>query len=248
MKQLLHALCNRKPFPKHLAISTTISTSPRLASLLRIVSSVPPLLEAVDSAMTWTPGETETSLLFGKLFLLESGLNAWLRAHIQQQNQNPATKTLSQKISPPSDRHTQTTILNLTCESLCRIGLLLTTESLANLSRHNQHHPQPYSLSNPTAPIPTTSPESSAASLCQITILLTNAAQCPLRRARIASGPLHFLQDFFARRGDSDGLKWCAELKGKVYGAQDGGAPPVLRWDALFPWCLLDFHRWLDGF
>jgi hypothetical protein len=234
--QLLHALCNRKPFPKDIAVSPTISDPPNLATLLHIVSGVAPLLEAVDKAVILAPGEVDIDILFERLFVLESQLNDWLREHVQQQ-QHPATGTSNTETTPPSpppSLHTKTTVFNLTCESLCRISLLLTSESLADLSLY---HPRRASA---TATIPIPSPEVAAASLCHTATLLISAAKTPINRARVVSGPLHFLQGFFARRGDEVGLRWCAELKGRVCGVEGAG---FLRWDALLPWCLLDFHR-----
>jgi hypothetical protein len=185
----------------------------------------------VDSAVALNPGEAEVSLLFERVFELESNLNAWLRAHLQQRYAS-ASENETENISPPqpSSHHTKTTVFNLTLESLCRIGLLLTSESLVDLS---QHHRQPTT-------IPISSPEVAAASLCHTTTLLACAAKTPINCARVVSGPLHFLKGFFARNGDEAGLRWCTEMKGRVCG--DKGAE-FLRWDALLPWCLLDFHR-----
>jgi hypothetical protein len=186
----------------------------------------------VDSAVALNPGEAEVSLLFEQVFELESNLNAWLRAQLQQQ-QFSATEDKTENTSPPpssSTRHTKTTVFNLTLQSLCRISLLLTSESIADLSRH---HRQPTT-------IPISSPEVAAASLCHTTTLLASAAKTPINCARVVSGPLHFLQGFFARNEDEAGLRWCTEMKGRVCG--DKGAE-FLRWDALLPWCLLDFHR-----
>jgi hypothetical protein len=185
----------------------------------------------VDSAVALKPGEAEVGPLFEQLFELESNLNAWLRAQLQQQYFS-ATGIETENTSPPpsSTHHTKTTVFNLTLESLCRISLLLTSESLADLS---QHHRQPTT-------IPISSPEVAAASLCHTTTLLASAAKTPINCARVVSGPLHFLKGFFARNGDEVGLRWCTEMKGRVCG--DKGAE-FLRWDALLPWCLLDFHR-----
>jgi hypothetical protein len=178
-------------------------------------------------------GEVEINPLFERLFELEGSLNAWLMAQLQQHHSS-ATENDTEYIPPPSSSsstpHTKTTVFNLTLESLCRISLLLTSESLAGLS---QHH------SRPTT-IPISSPEVAAASLCHTTTLLACAAKTPINRARVVSGPLHFLQGFFARTGDETGLRWLADVKGRVCG--DKGAE-FLRWDALLPWCLLDFHR-----
>jgi hypothetical protein len=181
-------------------------------------------------------GDVEVSLLFERLFELESNLNAWLRAQLQQQHSSATendTENTSPSPSPSSSStpHTKTTLFNLTLESLCRISLLLTSESLADLS---QNHPRP------TTTIPISSPEVAAASLCHTTTLLACAAKTPINRARVVSGPLHFLQGFFARNGDETGLRWLADVKGRV--CEDKGAE-FLRWDALLPWCLLDFHR-----
>jgi hypothetical protein len=189
----------------------------------------------VDSAVALKPGEAEVSLLFEQLFELESNLNAWLRAHLQQHYASTSeneTENISPPPPPPSSAtyHTKTTVFNLTLESLCRISLLLTSESLADLSRHHRQ----------LTTLPISSPEVAAASLCHTTTLLASAAKTPINCARVVSGPLHFLKGFFARNGDEAGLRWCAGMKGRVCG--DKGAE-FLRWDALLPWCLLDFHR-----
>jgi hypothetical protein len=187
----------------------------------------------VDSVVILKLGEVEVSPLFEQLFELESSLNAWLVAQLQQQHSSTTehdTENTSLPSSSSSTPHTKTTVFNLTLESLCRISLLLASESLADLS---QHHPRP--TTNPIS-----SPEVAAASLCHTTTLLECAAKTPINRARVVSGPLHFLQGFFARNGDETGLRWLADVKGRVCG--DKGAE-FLRWDALLPWCLLDFHR-----
>lgn len=252
-EQLLHALCNRKPFPKHIATTAPPPSSSSLASLLRIVSGVAPLLEAVDSSLTSMPEAkgVDVGILFGKLFILESQLSAWLRMHLQQ---HYAAGSDIQVNSSSSSKSAKPNIFDLTCESLCRISLLLTVESLDDLRRTQpQPHHQTYRSNqldhhHPVAAIPTL--EVIAAQLCNTTLLLVSAASTPITRARVASGPVHFLQEFFTRKRDEGGLRWCAEVKERVCrnvgngGGGDGeGAAALLRWDALLPWCLLDFHQ-----
>jgi hypothetical protein len=208
-----------------------------LTSLLRIVSGVAPLLEAVDIAVSLTFGEVNIDLLFEKLFILESQLSAWLRKHLQ----HPATADDAEPTSMAS-RCNKPNVFGLTCESLCRISLLLTVESLNDLLKH--HPPlQPHQHTS-TATVPPL--EVLTAELCYMTKLLVSTASTPITKARVASGPIYFLREFFTRKGDEAGLRWCAELKGKVCGDGGGdgeGAAVFLRWDALLPWCLLDFHQ-----
>jgi hypothetical protein len=205
------------------------------------------LLEAVDTAVSSTPGEATIGLLFERLVVLESQLSAWLRTHLQ----HPGTENNSLEHTPPT-RRTNPNVFDLTCESLCRISLLLAVESLDDLlkyhSHHHHHHSQPNHNFHQTTTTTTIIPplEVLTAELCRTATHLFSAATTPINRARTVSGPIHFLRDFFTRKEDEAGLRWCDEMKGRVYGGDDDygeEAVAFLRWDALLPWCLLDFHQ-----
>jgi hypothetical protein len=208
--------------------------------LLRIVSGVAALLEAVDTAVSLSLGEANINHLLENLFILESQLSAWLRTHLR----HPATED-DTGITSLISRRDKPNVFGLTCESLCRISLLLTVESLDDLLKH--HPPLQSHHHTSTTTIPPL--EVLTANLCYTTTLLVSAASTPITKARVASGPIHFLRGFFTRKGDEAGLRWCAELRGKVCsGGDDGeGAAAFLRWDALLPWCLLDFHQMFVG-
>jgi hypothetical protein len=107
------------------------------------VSGVAPLLEAVDTAVSSTPGEATIGLLFERLVVLESQLSAWLRTHLQ----HPGTENNSLEHTPPT-RRTNPNVFDLTCESLCRISLLLAVESLDDLLKYHSHHHHDHSQPN----------------------------------------------------------------------------------------------------
>jgi len=178
------------------------------------------------------PEKADTKPLFEKLMILEYQLSSWLKAHLKRHDPTTDPEILN---APRSSTQHSTNLFNLTCESLCRISLLLAAESLNDLL---ETHPQLYyNHQTNTATLP--SPEVCAANLCQTTTLLTRAAKTPINSARLASGPVYFLREFFTRKRDAAGLQWCAGLKKSVC---DEGAP-FLSWNALLPWCLLDLHQ-----
>jgi hypothetical protein len=193
-----------------------------------------------------TSGEANIGLLFERLVSLESQLSAWLRTHLK----HPETENSSLEHTPTT-RHMNPNVFDLTCESLCRISLLLIVESLDDLLKYTSHHNHYHSLPLQTITTTTTTTvilplEVLTAELCRTAILLVSAATTPINRARTVSGPLYFLREFFARKEDEAGLRWCDELKGRVCGSDGGGgeeAAAFLRWDALLPWCFLDFHQ-----
>jgi hypothetical protein len=118
-------------------------------------------------------------------------------------------------------------LFDLTCESLCRICLLLIVESLHSLESHMW----------PTQP-PTFSPQDHATSLRKTMADLMHAAYTPICKARVMSAPLHFLRRFYEQKGDHSGLQWCQEARKTIC-----EEAPWLRWDALLPWCLLYPHK-----
>jgi hypothetical protein len=118
-------------------------------------------------------------------------------------------------------------LFDLTCESLCRIGLLLVVESLTDLG----------SWMWPTYSL-TVTPNACVRALRKTTTLLAEAASIPVCKARATSCPLPFLSRYYTRTRDAVGLQWCTETKEAIY-----REAPYLRWDAVLPWSLLTLHE-----
>jgi hypothetical protein len=226
-EQLVHALCTRKPFPKNLAIPTTPTHSTKLDLLLDLAFRIPLLLNTVDlttGADFWKIDKPPIK----SLITLEKALIAWLEAFCSGSpngdcvQSDPAPRVTD---SPPSD--CRSSLFDLTCESLCRICLLLVVESLADLE----------SWTWPTYS-PTFTLNACVRALCKTTSLLAEVASIPVCRARATSCPLLFLSRYYTRTKDAVGLQWCLETKETIY-----REAPYLRWDALLPWSLLTLHE-----
>jgi hypothetical protein len=160
------------------------------------------------------------SSLVKNLISQEKALTSYLTTHCtadsyDDRNQHNPVKDDSATPSKP--------LFDLTCESLCRICLLLIVESLHNLETHMW----------PTQP-PTSAPRDHAASLRKTMAALPRAAYTPICKGRVMSAPLHFLRRFYEQQGDLPGLQWCRQARETIC-----EEAPWLRWDALLPWCLL---------
>ena len=191
--------------------------------LLTIGSRVPPALNLVDTCVSGEYRQVDSSLV-KNLIWQEKALAAYLTTHCSASLQDSRLEH-----SPAKDDSaiTSKSLFDLTCESLCRICLLLVVESLHNFESHMW----------PTQP-PTFDPQTHATSLRKTIAALTDAAYTPICKARVMSAPLHFLRRFYEQQGDSAGLRWCQRVRETVC-----KEAPWLRWDALLPWCLLYPHK-----
>jgi hypothetical protein len=224
--QLVHALCTRKPFPGNLAIPTTPTHSTKLDLLLDLASRIPLLLNTTDLITGADFGKIDNPLI-KSLITLEKALIAWLEAFCSGNAYGDYVQ------SDPAPRVTgflpldcRRSLFDLTCESLCRICLLLVVESLTDLE----------SWMWPTHSL-TVTPDACVRALRKTTTLLAEAAGVPVCKARATSCPLLFLSRYYTRTKDAVGLQWCLETKEAIY-----REAPYLRWDALLPWSLLTLH------
>jgi hypothetical protein len=191
--------------------------SAKVNSLLDLAYRVPPLLEKIDSAQSDAESRTsDITSLSENILTLKKTFEFWLKSFC-------VVSRLDQQNAP---RDTKTSIHDLTCESLCRICLLLLVEGLTDLeTRENPAHP------------PTCNTETYANELRKTTILFTTATKIPVVKARGVSGPLHFLQRNYSRTGDAAGMQWCLKLKESVR-----REAPYLSWDVMLPWSLLTLY------
>jgi hypothetical protein len=195
----------------------------KLEALLALGTQIPPALNLVDACISGKSRQVESSLV-KNLMSQEKALTAYLATHCTP---NPQGDLTQQDPVDEDSSMTSKSLFDLTCESLCRICLLLVVESLYNLESHMW----------PTQS-PTFTPQDHATSLCKTMTALTHAAYTPICKARVLSAPLHFLLGFYERRGDHSGTQWCRRVREAIC-----EEAPWLRWDALLPWCLLYPHR-----
>jgi hypothetical protein len=191
--------------------------SAKVNSLLDLAYRVSPLLEKIDSAQGDAESRTsDITSLSENILTLKKTFEFWLKSFC-------VVSRLDQQNAP---RDTKTSIHDLTCESLCRICLLLLVEGLTDLeTRENPAHP------------PTCNTETYANELRKTTTLFTTATKIPVVKARGVSGPLHFLQRYYSRTGDAAGMQWCLKLKESVR-----REAPYLSWDVMLPWSLLTLY------
>jgi hypothetical protein len=228
-KQLIHSLCTRKSFPKLHAIPAIPTHSAELDLLLQLAFRTPPLLEAVDLAIS-SRSQQAGSHLTKRLVAQEKSLITWLEAFCPRKPHGDYSKNdvaVSTADHGLQSRACKGSLFVMTCESLCRICLLLTVESLADLeswTRPNDH--------------PTIALNTYATSLCETMVLLGKIASTPICKARAVNGPLHFLSRYYTKTRDPSGLQWCVQVKNDI--CQEA---PYLRWDALLPWSLMTLHK-----
>jgi hypothetical protein len=152
------------------------------------------VLSLVDTRISGNSRQVESSLV-KNLMLQEKALTAYLTTHCASYPKEDLTQ------QDPVDEESSMTsksLFDLTCESLCRICLLLVVESLHNLESHMW----------PTQS-PTFTPQDHATSLRKTMTALTHAVYTPICKAKVLSAPLHFLHGFYERRGDHSGTQWC---------------------------------------
>lgn len=195
--------------------------SAKVNFLLDLAFRVPPLLEEIDLATnTESPKPDCISSLISNILALKKTFESWLQSF----------STISRPDQDSSSPTPKLSIHDLTCESLCRICLLLLVSGLADLEKktHNNNNPPHH---------PTFAPASYATSLRKTAALFTSATRIPVVKARGVSGPLHFLDDFYSNVGDSEGKQWCLELKEGLC-----SEAPYLSWDVMLPWSLLTLY------
>jgi hypothetical protein len=222
-EQLVHSLCTRKPFSGGLPVRAMSTRSAKVNFLLDLAFRVPPLLEEIDLATnTESPKPDCISSLISNILALKKTFESWLQSFstISRPDQEDPSSALTPKPS----------IHDLTCESLCRICLLLLVSGLADLEKKTRNN------NNPPRH-PTFAPASYAIELRKTASLFTSATKIPVVKARGVSGPLHFLDGYHSKVGDSEGKKWCLDLKESVC-----REAPYLSWDVMLPWSLLTLY------
>jgi hypothetical protein len=225
--QLVHALCTRKPFPKNLAIPTIPTHSTNLDLLLDLASRVPLLLNTVDLITGADFGKIGNSPI-KSLITLEKALIAWLEAFCSGSPYGDYVQSDSApRVTGSLPRDCRRSLFDLTCESLCRICLLLVVESLTDLE----------SWMWPAHSL-TFTPNACVRALRKTTTLLAEVASIPVCKARATTCPLLFLSRYYTRTKDAVGLQWCLDTKEAIH-----REAPYLRWDALLPWSLLTLHE-----
>lgn len=171
------------------------------------------------------------SSLVKDLMSQEKALTTYLTTYCEA---DPQEESRTQHDDPAKDSSDNTktpmskSLFDLTCESLCRICLLLVVEGLHELETRMWPGTQP----------PTFAPRAHATSLRKTMAALMHAVYTPICKARVMSAPLHFLRRFYAQQGDEAGVRWCQRARETVC-----KEAPWLRWDALLPWCLLYPHK-----
>jgi hypothetical protein len=189
--------------------------SAKVNFLLDLAFRVPPLLKDIDLANDTEP-RTQNSGLSNDILVLKKTFESWLQSFciVGRPDQDPPA---------PKAR---ISIHDLTCESLCRICLLLLVEGLTDLeARQHPEHPLTFNT------------EEYANELRKTASLFLSAAKIPVVKARGVSGPLHFLDRYYSRAGDSAGTQWCLQLKEDVC-----REAPYLSWEVMLPWSLLTLY------
>lgn len=189
--------------------------SAKVNFLLDLAFRVPPLLEKIDSAFA-THRDQSDIVMIENIFTLKKTFETWLKSFC-------SVSRLSQKTSP---RVVKNSIHDLTCESLCRICLLLLVEGLTDLESREQPER-----------LPTFNTEEYATELRNTVALFLKATKIPIVKARGVSGPLHFLGRHYSRTGNAEGEQWCLELKESLC-----KEAPYLSWDLMLPWSLLTLY------
>jgi hypothetical protein len=155
-------------------------------------------------------------------------LIAWLEAFCSASPHGSSVQfDPAPRVTASLSRDCKGSLFDLTCESLCRVCLLLVVESLTHLEDWT------WSAHNPTL-----TSNACATALCETTTLLAEAASIPICKARATSFPLHFLSRYYTQTKDAVGMQWSLQTKESIYREAQ-----YLRWDALLPWSLLTIHE-----
>ncbi|KAM0715894.1 hypothetical protein Q7P37_008408 [Cladosporium fusiforme] len=236
ISQLVHSLCNRKQFPAECAAPAVRTSSPALDFLFDLAFRLPPLLESVDAAKLIKKAESGLfDNLKRDLASLERALTTWLGSFCKSfaQIEQDDNGTRQPQDAGPSSTYSITkrekgpSLFELSCESLCRICLLLLYQSRAALEPSSYSPTSAQGWSDSAAAV-------CADSLCHTVDLLAGVAQTPVARGMALRAPLHFLDQWFSYAGDCHGLRWCAEMTRDVR-----MNAPYLHWDSLMPWSLM---------
>lgn len=226
----MHSLCNRTPFPAEYAAPPLPSQSSALDFLYDLAFRVPGLLATTDAVIGSNVREpsgydnaVRDLVAIGRL------LNSWLKSFCepckgQEDNMSGNYRQLVLASSKQPNAHL---LFALTCESLCRVCILLIYHSLHSLHiRHgSSEEERRQSLSNATA---------CAQELHATTMLLERVAERPVCKALALRGPLYFLSNYYQSMEDSAGLELCLKMSEDVY-----AKALYLTWDSLLPWTLL---------
>lgn len=234
--QLMHSLCNRKPFPICCAAPAVRTSSPALDFLFDLAFRVPPLLESVD-ALERTDNNVIciSDRLKNELASLERALVVWLGSFCESKSHTGRELTAS-AVAHDTDRSPEghelksakpPCLFELACESLCRVCLLLIYQSHISLESPNDCTKLSQSLYDSSAVV-------CAHSLRHLVGLLGGVAERPIAQGLALRAPLHFLEQWYSYSRDNDGLLWCAETTKAVR-----ARAPYLQWDALMPWSLM---------
>jgi hypothetical protein len=190
--------------------------SAKVNSLLDLAFRVPPLLEKIDSAND-KESCASVSSLSEKILTLKKTFEFWLKSFCVVSRLNQETASRDAK---------KDSIHDLTCESLCRICLLVLVEGLADLEARKQPE-GPSSLNT----------EQYASELRKTADLFMSATKIPMVKARGVSGSVHFLEEYYSRTGNIAGRHWCSQLRESVC-----REAPYLSWDVMLPWSLLTLY------
>jgi hypothetical protein len=190
--------------------------SAKVNSLLDLAFRVPPLLEKIDSAND-KESCASVSSLSEKILTLKKTFEFWLKSFCVVSRLKQETASRDAK---------KDSIHDLTCESLCRICLLVLVEGLADLEARKQPE-GPSSLNT----------EQYASELRKTADLFMSATKIPMVKARGVSGSVHFLEEYYSRTGNIAGRHWCSQLRESVC-----REAPYLSWDVMLPWSLLTLY------
>jgi hypothetical protein len=190
--------------------------SAKVNSLLDLAFRVPPLLEKIDSAND-KESCASVSSLSEKILTLKKTFEFWLKSFCVVSRLKQETASRDAK---------KDSIHDLTCESLCRICLLVLVEGLADLEARKQ--PEDPSSFNT---------EQYASELRKTADLFMSATKIPMVKARGVSGSVHFLEEYYSRTGNIAGRHWCSQLRESVC-----REAPYLSWDVMLPWSLLTLY------
>lgn len=226
----MHSLCSRTPFPTEYAAPPLPSQSSALDFLYDLAFRVPGLLaiaDAVSVSSTLEPSGYACAVrdLFAMGKLLDSWLKSFCKPAMGQEHE--VSRSRRQPVLVSSKQSASHLLFALTCESLCRVCILLTCHSLHTLHvRHgSSEEEERLSLGTATA---------CAQELYATAVLLERVAERPVCKALALRGPLYFLSDYYQFMEDSAGLELCFKMSEEVR-----AKAPYLNWDSLLPWSLL---------
>lgn len=226
----MHSLCSRTPFPTEFAAPPLPSHSSALDFLYDVAFRVPGLLAIADTAIASNSSQPSghTSAV-RDLFAMGKLLESWLKSFCKPAmgHEDELSRCCRQPILVSSKQSASHLLFALTCESLCRVCILLTHHSLHTLHvRHgSSEEEERLSLSTATA---------CAQELYATAVLLERVAERPVCKALALRGPLFFLSDYYQSMEDSAGMELSLKMSVQVR-----AKAPYLNWDSLLPWTLL---------